>query len=105
MRLSQLLDPRRLEAERADGPAGAGAGEADWRAEAAERWAKADASALAAQIADMEELRGLAMGLAVGAIHSAASNKISRVSSGATTAPASPVRERCGVRVCGGCDA
>ncbi len=66
MKLSQLLDPRRMAAERdarAEADADADA-EGAWLAEAAKAWAKEDAAALTAQIADMAELRQLAMGLA-----------------------------------------
>ncbi len=64
MKLSQLLDPRRMAAERDARAEGDGDAKGAWLAEAAKSWAREDAAALSAQIADMEELRGLAMGLA-----------------------------------------
>ncbi len=69
LRLSRLLDPRRLAAELSDDPDspeedGDGGAEGAWLEAAAARWAAEDAAALSAQIADMEALRDLAMGLA-----------------------------------------
>ena len=62
MRLSELLDPRRLAAmkaarEAAENAAPEGDGEGN-------PWAAEDASALASQLADLAELRALAMGMA-----------------------------------------
>ena len=64
MKLSQLLDPRRMAAEREARAEAEAGGEDAWLAQAATQWAKEDAAALSAQIADMAELRDLAMGLA-----------------------------------------
>ena len=55
MRLSQLLDPRRLAAARNDAPEGDG-GACPWAAE--------DAAALAAQLAALAEMRELAVRMA-----------------------------------------
>ena len=62
MLLSEILDPRRYAAEKA--AAAARADEGACAEDQAARWAAEDAAALESALADLAELRGLAMGLA-----------------------------------------